>query len=139
VSDGGVVVALGIAYIHERKHVHGDVKPNNILLDNNWDARVLDFGLQRLLSLVGPVAGKEGELKKKKPDSQRGSSVLLAPKTQQVCVGVKRNNALPEVARARAHYALVSVINGDIFPVGTHPLLADLEFQVLYAVSWPIR
>jgi serine/threonine protein kinase len=46
VSDGGVVAALGIAYIHERKHVHGDVKPNNILLDNNWDACVLDFGLQ---------------------------------------------------------------------------------------------
>jgi serine/threonine protein kinase len=71
--------ALGIAYIHERKHVHGDVKPNNILLDNNWDARVSDFGLQRLLSLVGPVAGKEGELKK--PDSQRGSSVSPAPIT----------------------------------------------------------
>jgi hypothetical protein len=64
--------------------------------------------------------------------------VLLVPKTQQVCVGVKWNNALPEVARARAHYALVSIINRGIFPVGTHPLLADLEFQVQYAVSWPI-
>jgi serine/threonine protein kinase len=63
-TSAGGVAALEIAYIHERKH--GDVKPNNILLDNNWDARVLDFGLQRLLSLVGPVAGKEGELKKKK-------------------------------------------------------------------------
>ena len=72
--------ALGLAYIHEcsqRKHVHGDIKPNNILLDNNWDARISDFGLQRLLSLVGPAPGKEGELKK--TDSQRGSSVSPAP------------------------------------------------------------
>jgi hypothetical protein len=41
--------------------------------------------------------------------------------------GVNWNNALPEVARARAHYTLVSVINGGIFPVKTHPLLANLE------------
>jgi hypothetical protein len=43
------------------------------------------------------------------------------------------SNALPEIARTRAHYAPVSVINGGIFPGGTHPLLADREFQVRYA------
>ncbi|KAG0565547.1 hypothetical protein KC19_8G198600 [Ceratodon purpureus] len=77
--------ALGIAYIHEcspRKHVHGDIKPNNILLDNNWDSRISDFGLQRLLSLVGTVPGKEGELRK--TDSQRGSSVSPAPAVSPV-------------------------------------------------------
>jgi hypothetical protein len=47
--------------------------------------------------------------------------------------GVNWSNALPEVARTRAHYAPVSVINGGIFPVGTHPFLADQEFQVQYA------
>jgi hypothetical protein len=38
---------------------------------------------------------------------------------------VNWSNALPEVARTRAHYTPVSVINGGIFPVGTHPLLAN--------------
>jgi hypothetical protein len=47
--------------------------------------------------------------------------------------GVNWNNALPEVARTRAHYGPVSVINGGIFPVGTHLFLADQEFQVQYA------
>jgi hypothetical protein len=47
--------------------------------------------------------------------------------------GVNWSNALPKVARTRAHYAPVSVINGGIFPVGTHLLLADQEFQVQYA------
>jgi hypothetical protein len=44
--------------------------------------------------------------------------------------GVNWSNALPEVARTRAHYAPMSVINGGVFPVGTHPLLANQEFQV---------
>jgi hypothetical protein len=44
--------------------------------------------------------------------------------------GVNWSTTLPEVARSRAHYMPVSVINGGIFPVGTHPLLADREFQV---------
>jgi hypothetical protein len=47
--------------------------------------------------------------------------------------GVNWSNVLPEVARTRAHYAPISVINGGIFLVGTHPLLADQEFQVQYA------
>jgi hypothetical protein len=47
--------------------------------------------------------------------------------------GVNWSNALPEVARTQAHYAPVLVINGGIFPVGTHSLLVDREFQVQYA------
>jgi hypothetical protein len=47
--------------------------------------------------------------------------------------GVNWSNALPEVARTRAYYTPVSIINGGIFPVGTHPLLADQEFQEQYA------
>jgi hypothetical protein len=42
--------------------------------------------------------------------------------------GVDWSNTLPEVARTRAHYVPVSVINGGIFPIGTHPFLADQEF-----------
>jgi hypothetical protein len=47
--------------------------------------------------------------------------------------GVNWSNTLPEVTKTRAHYTPVSVINGGIFPVGTHPLLADQEFQEQYA------
>jgi hypothetical protein len=39
--------------------------------------------------------------------------------------GVNWSKVLPEIARTRAHYTPVSVINGGIFPVGTHPLLVD--------------
>ncbi|XP_022733877.1 proline-rich receptor-like protein kinase PERK8 [Durio zibethinus] len=43
--------AHGIAYLHEDCHpriIHRDIKSSNILLDNNFEARVSDFGLAKL-------------------------------------------------------------------------------------------
>ncbi|XP_031288125.1 receptor protein kinase-like protein At4g34220 [Pistacia vera] len=43
-------VAKGLAYIHEKKSVHGNVKPTNILLNSNMEPLISDLGLDRLLS-----------------------------------------------------------------------------------------
>ncbi|MFS7890084.1 putative protein kinase RLK-Pelle-LRR-III family [Helianthus anomalus] len=43
-------VAMGLAYIHEKKHVHGNIKPSNILLTLEMDPIISDFGVEWLIS-----------------------------------------------------------------------------------------
>ncbi|KAL5717649.1 hypothetical protein ACHQM5_010629 [Ranunculus cassubicifolius] len=55
--------AHGLAYLHEcspRKFVHGDIKPSNILLDNDFSPYISDFGLSRLINITGSDPSSSG-------------------------------------------------------------------------------
>ncbi|XP_030282041.1 receptor-interacting serine/threonine-protein kinase 3-like isoform X1 [Sparus aurata] len=41
-------VALGVNFLHLKKIVHQDLKPSNVLLTENLNARLADFGLSRV-------------------------------------------------------------------------------------------
>lgn len=48
--------ARGMVYLHEyspKKYVHGDLKPSNILLGQNMEPKISDFGLGRLANIAG--------------------------------------------------------------------------------------
>ncbi|KAL3730162.1 hypothetical protein ACJRO7_027206 [Eucalyptus globulus] len=52
-------IATAIEYLHEGCYpaiVHGDLKPSNVLLDNDMMARVGDFGLAKIISMVSAEA-----------------------------------------------------------------------------------
>ncbi|TDL19838.1 kinase-like protein, partial [Rickenella mellea] len=38
-------ITQGLAYLHANDVVHGDIRGNNILIDDSWHARLADFGL----------------------------------------------------------------------------------------------
>ena len=53
-----IQTARGLAYSHEKGLVHQDIKPGNILLTDNWDAKIADFGLAQARSRL---SGAENE------------------------------------------------------------------------------
>ncbi|KAL7151774.1 hypothetical protein ABFS83_04G053500 [Erythranthe nasuta] len=53
-SQIAVGVARGLTYLHEEcvtQIIHCDIKPQNILLDEYYNARICDFGLAKLLAM----------------------------------------------------------------------------------------
>ncbi|CAL1699113.1 unnamed protein product [Somion occarium] len=38
-------IALGLEYLHHEQVIHGDIRGNNILIDNDMHVRITDFGL----------------------------------------------------------------------------------------------
>ncbi|GMI68056.1 hypothetical protein like AT4G37250 [Hibiscus trionum] len=51
-------VARGLAYLHDKKHVHANLKPSNILLGSEMEPKIGDFGLERLVT--GDTSSKVG-------------------------------------------------------------------------------
>lgn len=42
-------VALGLAYLHSCSILHSDIKPANVLLGPDWEAKLADCGSARRL------------------------------------------------------------------------------------------
>ena len=55
-------IARGLVYLHEfstKKYVHGDLKPSNVLLGQNMEPHISDFGLGRLATIAGESPTRE--------------------------------------------------------------------------------
>ncbi|CAJ2674625.1 unnamed protein product [Trifolium pratense] len=63
ISDISIGIARGIAYLHhgcEMKILHFDIKPHNILLDENFIPKISDFGLAKLHSIDNSIVTMTG-------------------------------------------------------------------------------
>lgn len=43
-------VVQGLSYLHLQNIVHGDLKPQNLLLDDAHNVKIADFGISKMLA-----------------------------------------------------------------------------------------
>ena len=53
ILDIAIQAARGLLYSHSNKLLHQDMKPGNLLLTREWDAKIADFGLASTQTLSG--------------------------------------------------------------------------------------
>lgn len=101
-------IAKGLMYLHEEcrhKIAHLDAKPHNILLDENFNAKISDFGMSKLINREESQVVTEA----------RGTLGYLAPEWQNSRITVKADVysfgiVLLEIICGREHVHMLSLL-----------------------------
>ena len=64
-------IARGMAYIHSQGVVHRDVKPENIIFDEEFCAKIVDFGIACEQEYCDPLANDTGTFRWMAPEMMK--------------------------------------------------------------------
>lgn len=67
----GLDIANGMGYIHSQGVVHRDVKPENIIFDAEWCAKIVDFGIACEEAYCDPLANDPGTFRWMAPEMMK--------------------------------------------------------------------
>ncbi len=129
----GVQAARGLAYAHRRGFVHRDVKPANLLFDEDGVLRVADFGLARALAeaawtepsgaATGTARYASPELAEGRPLDDRSDVYALALVLYEAVVGRVPFSADTTLATLLARVGAVLPMTPELGPLA--PILAQ--------------
>jgi serine/threonine protein kinase len=125
-------VASGLAAAHARKYVHGDIKPENILLDENDIGYIADFGLARRMIEEADESERE-ELR-----YRAGTVYYLAP---EVLSGGPCDARSDQFSFFVALYQTLTRGKLPFYGKSSAELLDDIEhtdIRSLIDPSWPV-
>lgn len=84
-------LARGLAVAHRRGIIHRDIKPRNIVMDEQSEPHLIDFGLARLEDAwtphVEPAGLIQGTVAYMSPEQARGQSQLIGPASDLFALG----------------------------------------------------
>ncbi len=118
-------VCEALAYAHEQGVVHRDIKPGNVLVNDQQQVKVLDFGIalkekHQALTMTGAVLGTPGYMS---PEQSQGRNDLVDARSDVFSLGVLFYHMLvgnkPFVADSAAEMGF-QIINEEPQPMGTH-------------------
>ena len=79
-------VAAGLLYLHEEWEmvvIHRDLKPSNVMLDADFNARLGDFGLAKLIRNPNPNPNPDGHAQSIHTTSMAGTYGYMAPECME--------------------------------------------------------
>jgi len=108
----GIEICKGLNRAHKLELIHGDIKPANILIDQDGHAKILDFGLARIATSTdtGSVKPSSGTIHYMAPEQLQGT-----------------------VADHRADIFSFGVLMYEIL-TGVRPFSGDYEAALVYSI-----
>ncbi|NEU14750.1 bifunctional protein-serine/threonine kinase/phosphatase [Methylobacterium sp. BTF04] len=122
-------IARGVQAFHRREMVHGDLRPQNILIDAAGTVRIIDFGATRIAGIAEDGIGVEpmlGTLQYAAPECLAGHPatpgsdifavgvIAYQMLTARLPYGAEATRAVTEARRRRLHYVAAAAVRSDL-------------------------